>query len=67
MTLAHLISTQKRAVLVCIALLCAAGIYAAWQLPTAIFPSTDFPRITIAVWTTGSCPRSRCFFPSRAR
>jgi CzcA family heavy metal efflux pump len=48
-TLAGLISEQKRAVLVCIALLCAAGLYAAWQLPSAIFPSTDFPRIVITV------------------
>jgi hydrophobe/amphiphile efflux-1 (HAE1) family protein len=48
-TLAGLISEQKRAVLVVIALLCAAGIYAAWQLPIAIFPSTDFPRIVITV------------------
>src|ERR1041384_4247062 len=49
MTLASLISRQKRAVLVIIALLCAAGLYAAWQLPIAIFPSTDFPRIVIIV------------------
>src|SRR3954468_9439993 len=49
MTLATLISEQKRAVLVIIALLCAAGLYAAWQLPSAIFPSTDFPRIVITV------------------
>ena len=49
MTLARLISEQKRAVLVLIALLCAAGIYAAWQLPSAIFPQTDFPRIIIIV------------------
>jgi CzcA family heavy metal efflux pump len=48
-TLAGLISEQKRAVLVVIALLCAAGLYAAWQLPIAIFPSTDFPRIVITV------------------
>jgi CzcA family heavy metal efflux pump len=48
-TLARLISEQKRAVLVLIALLCAAGLYAAWQLPSAIFPSTDFPRIVITV------------------
>jgi hydrophobe/amphiphile efflux-1 (HAE1) family protein len=48
-TLAQLISTQKRAVLVVIALLCAAGIYAAWQLPTAIFPQTNFPRIVITI------------------
>src|SRR2546423_1445143 len=49
MTLAGLISEQKRAVLVCIALLCTAGIYAAWQLPSAIFPQTDFPRIVITL------------------
>src|SRR5437764_5944963 len=49
MTLAGLISNQKRAVLVVIALLCAAGLYAAWQLPIAIFPSTDFPRIVIII------------------
>jgi len=49
MTLASLISEQKRAVLVIIALLCAAGLYAAWQLPIAIFPSTDFPRIVIII------------------
>jgi CzcA family heavy metal efflux pump len=30
-------------------LLCAAGIYAAWQLPIAVFPQTDFPRIVIIV------------------
>jgi CzcA family heavy metal efflux pump len=48
-TLARLISEQKRAVLVCIALLCAAGLYAAWRLPSAIFPQTDFPRIVITV------------------
>src|ERR671926_1314825 len=49
MTLARLISEQKRAVLVLVALLCAAGIYAATQLPIAIFPQTDFPRIVIVV------------------
>jgi CzcA family heavy metal efflux pump len=48
-TLARLISEQKRAVLVVITLLCAAGLYAAWRLPSAIFPQTDFPRIVITV------------------
>jgi CzcA family heavy metal efflux pump len=48
-TLARIISEQKRAVLVVIALLCAAGLYAAWRLPSAIFPQTDFPRIVITV------------------
>lgn len=49
MSLANTISDQKRAVLVLVLLLCAAGLYAAWQLPTAIFPNTDFPRIVIIV------------------
>jgi CzcA family heavy metal efflux pump len=48
-TLAGLISNQSRAVLVLVALVCATGIYAAWQLPIAIFPATDFPRIVIIV------------------
>ncbi len=49
MNLAGLISTQKRAVLVVIGLVCLLGIYAAFQLPTAIFPNTDFPRIVIVL------------------
>src|SRR3989442_11341252 len=49
MRLARLVSTQSRAVLVMVSLLCAGGLYAAWQLPIAIFPSTDFPRIVIIV------------------
>src|SRR5438105_11251712 len=49
MSLARTISNQKRAVVVVVALLCAAGLYAAFQLPIAIFPQTDFPRIVIIV------------------
>ena len=49
MRVARLVSNQSRAVLVLVALVCAAGLYAAWQLPIAIFPSTDFPRIVIIV------------------
>jgi hydrophobe/amphiphile efflux-1 (HAE1) family protein len=49
MKLVALISNQSRAVLVMVALLCAGGLYAAWQLPIAIFPATDFPRIVIIV------------------
>jgi CzcA family heavy metal efflux pump len=47
--LARIVSRQKRAVVVLVLLLCVAGLYAAWQLPTAIFPQTDFPRIVIVV------------------
>ena len=49
MNLAGIISIQKHAVMVVVALLCLLGIYAAFQLPTAIFPQTDFPRIVIVV------------------
>jgi len=49
MILARLVSNQSRAVLVVIALICAGGLYAAWQLPIAIFPATNFPRIVIIV------------------
>ncbi len=49
MNLARLISNQSKAVVVFVALLCAAGVYAAFQLPIAIFPQTDFPRIVIVV------------------
>src|SRR5258705_1885645 len=49
MRLARLVSNQSRAVLVMIAVICAAGLYAAWKLPIAIFPATNFPRIVIIV------------------
>ncbi|PWT87242.1 MAG: AcrB/AcrD/AcrF family protein [Blastocatellia bacterium] len=49
MRLARLVSEQSRTIIVIVALLCIAGIYAALQLPIAIFPQTDFPRIVIIV------------------
>jgi multidrug efflux pump subunit AcrB len=49
LNLARIVASQSRAVIVLVLLLCAAGLYAAWQLPTAIFPQTDFPRIVIVV------------------
>ncbi len=49
MNLARLISQQSRAVVVFVLLVSAAGLYAAFTLPTAIFPQTDFPRIIIVV------------------
>jgi CzcA family heavy metal efflux pump len=48
-SLARVVSNQSRAVIVLVGLLCAAGLYAAFQLPIAIFPKTDFPRIVIVV------------------
>src|SRR2546425_3198120 len=58
MRLSRLVSNQSRAVLVMVALLCSAGLYAAWQLPIAIFPQTDFPRIVIIV-DNGEAPASQ--------
>src|SRR6058998_2870817 len=58
MPLARIVSNQSRAVLVMVALLCAAGLYAAWQLPIAVFPQTDFPRIVIIV-DNGVAPASQ--------
>ena len=58
MRIARLVSKQSRAVLVMVALLCSAGLYAAWQLPIAIFPQTDFPRIVIIV-DNGEAPASQ--------
>src|SRR5882762_10217587 len=49
MNLARLVSNQSRAVLVLVALICTGGLYAAWRLPIAIFPTTDFPRVVIIV------------------
>ncbi|HEY0658260.1 MAG TPA: efflux RND transporter permease subunit [Pyrinomonadaceae bacterium] len=49
MNLARTISRQSRSVIVFVLLLCAAGLFAAWNLPTAIFPNTDFPRIIITI------------------
>ncbi|HEY2847381.1 MAG TPA: efflux RND transporter permease subunit [Pyrinomonadaceae bacterium] len=46
---AQLVSKQRRSVIVVMLLLCFGGLYAALQLPTAIFPDTDFPRIVITV------------------
>jgi CzcA family heavy metal efflux pump len=58
MKLASVVSYQSRAIVVIVALLCAAGIYAVWQLPVAVFPETDFPRITIIV-DNGEAPASQ--------
>src|SRR6202008_2351505 len=58
MKLARVVSYQSRAIVVIVALLCAAGVYAAWQLPIAVFPQTDFPRILIIV-DNGEAPASQ--------
>ncbi len=58
MRLATIVSNQSRAILIIVALLCAAGLYASWQLPVAIFPQTDFPRIVI-IADNGEAPASQ--------
>ena len=58
MSLAQTVARQSRAIVVIVLLLCAAGIYAAWQLPIAVFPETDFPRIVIIV-DNGEAPASQ--------
>ena len=58
MRLATIVSNQSRAILVIVALLCAAGLYSASQLPVAILPQTDFPRIVIIV-DNGEAPASQ--------
>src|SRR5207253_8924521 len=58
MRLAHVVSNQSRAIVVIVALLCVAGLYAAWQLPIAVFPQTDFPRIVI-IADNGEAPATQ--------
>lgn len=58
MRFARLVSRQSRAILVIVALLCAAGLYGAGHLPIAVFPQTDFPRIVIIV-DNGEAPASQ--------
>jgi CzcA family heavy metal efflux pump len=49
MNLARFISVQKRSIIITTLLICLLGVYAAFQLTTAIFPNTNFPRIVIVV------------------
>jgi multidrug efflux pump subunit AcrB len=46
-SLADAVASQRRFVYLVVALLCAAGIWAALRLPSAIYPELQFPRITI--------------------
>src|SRR2546425_10820098 len=63
MRLARVVSNQSRAIVVIVALLCAAGVYAAWKLPIAGFPQTDFPRIVIIV-DNGEAPATQTLVSS---
>src|SRR6476659_2346789 len=58
MSFAGIVSRQARAIIVIVILLCVAGLYAAWRLPVAVFPETNFPRIVIIV-DNGEAPASQ--------
>lgn len=58
MRLSSIFDRQKRAVLLVVFLLSAAGIAAAFRIPVAIFPQTNFPRIVILV-DNGVVPAER--------
>src|SRR5216684_6060262 len=58
MRLARVVSNQSRAIVVIVGVLCAAGLYAAWRLPIAVFPETDFPRIVI-IADNGEAPAAQ--------
>ena len=47
MTLFDVLSRQRRFVYLAVALLSLAGVWAAWQLPSAIYPELEFARIKI--------------------
>ncbi|MBN9419641.1 hypothetical protein ABS71_07295 [bacterium SCN 62-11] len=49
MNLAKLVLDHARAVWVLVVLLCCAGVYSLTQVSSALFPSTDFPRIAVQV------------------
>ncbi len=55
MNLGRIVSNQKRAVLLVIALLSVGGLIALARVPRALFPQTDFPRI-IVVAQNGVAP-----------
>jgi CzcA family heavy metal efflux pump len=48
-TLASVVASQRRFVYLVVALVCAAGIWAALKLPSAIYPELQFSRIQIVV------------------
>ena len=49
MKFATAVAKQRRAILTLVALLCAAGFWSAFTLPTSLFPETDFPRIVVTI------------------
>ena len=47
--LARFVTRQSTAILFLTALVCLAGAYAGWTMPTAVFPQTNFPRVVVLV------------------
>ena len=47
--LARFVIRQSTAILFLTALVCLAGAYAGWTMPTAVFPQTNFPRVVVLV------------------
>ncbi|MCU1246276.1 MAG: cation/multidrug efflux pump, partial [Acidobacteria bacterium] len=47
MSLGSIVSSQRRAILLVIALLSVGGLVALLRIPRALFPQTDFPRIIV--------------------
>jgi CzcA family heavy metal efflux pump len=65
MTLFDLLSRQRRAVYLVVALLSAAGVWAAATLPAAIYPELTFSRVTIVATGTSLGARQQLFAVSR--
>jgi len=64
-TLYDHLTRQRRFVLLAVALLTAAGIWAAFHLPSAIYPELVFPRITIVAEGSSLGPRQVVFSVTR--
>ena len=47
--LARFVTRQSTAILFLTALVCLAGAYAGWTMPTSVFPQTNFPRVVVLV------------------
>ena len=47
MNVARFVDRHHKATYLVVALLCVAGLYAVWQLPSSIYPEVEFPRIIV--------------------
>ncbi|MCL2647116.1 MAG: efflux RND transporter permease subunit [Phycisphaerales bacterium] len=47
MSLSSFSTSHWKAILFIVLALCLAGVYAAWNMPSSVFPQTNFPRVTI--------------------